>query len=221
MKSCSSAKTSAHAADKSGQNGQPSHRISSIRLDGVNALIMASGHAATDPRIYKQASSLRCLGANVTIAATLERGEPQKMRVLTVRKASSRLMRFLWQPWRCLWRAWRQRPDIIHLHDVEMLIILPLAKLRWPRGRFVYDVREDFANLMLIRDWIPGWVKPSVRVLMNALEKALAWFADALVSVTPPLAAKFDHKNKIVAYNFVSRRVLRPGGQDKARASAA
>lgn len=186
-----------------------------VRLDGVNVLIMASGHEATDPRIYKQASSLQGLGANATIVATLERGTPREIKVLTVQKPSSRRMRFLWQPWRCLRTAWRQRPDVIHLHDAEMLITLPVAKLRWPRCRFVYDVREDFANLMLIRDWLPQWVKPSVRVLTNALEKALASLADGLVSVTPPLAEKFNHKNEIVAYNFVSREFFEQA--DRAR----
>lgn len=144
------------------------------------------------------------MGADVTVVATLEQGDPDGVNVLTVRKPSTRLMRFLWQPWRCLLRAWLHHPDLMHLHDVETLIILPVAKLRWPSCRFVYDVREDFANLMLIRDWIPDRIKPIVRVLMNALEKAFASFANALVSVTPPLADKFSHQNKIVAYNFIS-----------------
>jgi glycosyltransferase involved in cell wall biosynthesis len=215
MKSCSSAKAIVQAAAKSWEDTQISHHPPIVRLDGVNVLIMASGHEATDARIYKQASSLQRLGAKVTVVATLEQGNPHEVRVLTVRKPSSRLIRFLWQPWRCLRTSWRQRPDIIHLHDAEMLIALPLAKLRWPRCRFVYDVREDFANLMLIRDWIPGWVKPAVRVLTNALEKRFAWFADALVSVTPPLAEKFDHRIKIVAYNFVSHEFFEQADETK------
>ena len=48
---------------------------------------------------------------------------------------------------------------------------LPLAKLWWCAAKFVYDVHEDFANLMLIRDWLPYWAKPSVRLLTNAAEK--------------------------------------------------
>jgi glycosyltransferase involved in cell wall biosynthesis len=219
MKNCSSAEAIVQAAKKSWEDHSISHQLSHqpsvVRLDGVNVLIMASGHDATDPRIYKQASSLQRLGAKVTVVATLERGNPREVRVLTVRKPSSRLMRFLWQPWRCLRTAWCQCPDITHLHDAEMLIALPLAKLRWPRCRFVYDVREDFANLMLIRDWLPQWVKPTVRVLTNALEKGFAWFADGLVSVTPPLADKFNHRNKVVAYNFVAREFFNQADEVK------
>jgi glycosyltransferase involved in cell wall biosynthesis len=174
-------------------------------LSGVNVLVMTSGHEATDHRVYaKQALSMYKLGANVTVVGKLERSAPGAVPVLTMPGPSSRWMRFLWQPWRCLWNARRQDADIIHFHDAEMLITLPLAKLWWRRSKFVYDVHEDFANLMLIRDWLPAWAKPVVRVALNKVEKVLALLADGIVGVTPPLAEKFPNRNKIVAYNYIS-----------------
>jgi glycosyltransferase involved in cell wall biosynthesis len=94
------------------------------------------------------------------------------------------------------------RPDIVHFHDAEMLAVLPIARLLWPRARFVYDVHEDFANLMLVRDWLPGPVKPLVRTLTSGCERALARLAHGIVSVTPPLTNRFPHRAKAVAYNF-------------------
>ena len=126
------------------------------------------------------------------------------MDVLVVPKPSSRLTRFLLQPWRCLWTARRVHADIIHLHDAEMLCTLPLAKLWWRRSKFVYDAREDFANLMLIRDWLPRWVKPVVRLGFEVAEQGFVSLADGLVSVTQPLAEKFNNRKKVVAYNFAS-----------------
>jgi glycosyltransferase involved in cell wall biosynthesis len=179
---------------------------STALLTGVKVLVITSGHEATDHRVYaKQALSMNKLGANVTVVGKLERSTPGAVPVLILPGPSSRLMRFLWQPWRCLWTARRQDADIIHFHDAEMLITLPLAKLWWIKSKFVYDVHEDFANLMLIRDWLPAWVKPIVRVVLNRIEKGLALLADAIVGVTPPLAEKFPNRNKIVAYNYVSR----------------
>ena len=67
----------------------------------------------------------------------------------------------------------------------------------------MYDVHEDFANLMLVRDWFPEWARPAVRAATELLEKALAGLADGIVAVTPPLADKFRHRNKAVVYNFV------------------
>ncbi|MGH7847682.1 MAG: glycosyltransferase, partial [Candidatus Binatia bacterium] len=181
---------------------QPAHRRA-LPLQDLDVLIVTSGHEAMDQRIYaKQACSLRQFGANVTVVGSLERGSPGTVPVLTVRKPASRLTRFLWQPWRCLWTARRLNPDIIHFHDLEMLITLPVAKLWWRRSKFVYDVHEDFGNLMGIRDWLPSSVKPLVRRLTNTVEKSLASVADAIVGVTPPLTAKFRNPSKITAYNY-------------------
>ena len=168
-------------------------------------LVVTSGHEATDHRVYaKQALSLREFGANVTVVGSLEHPIPGKVPVLNVSRPGSRLTRFLCQPWRCLWAARKLDADIIHFHDLEMLATLPVAKLWWRGTKFIYDVREDFANLLLIRDWLPGWVKPFVKTLTDGVEKALALLADAIVGVTPPLAEKFPNKDRIVAYNYIS-----------------
>lgn len=178
---------------------------SSALLKGLKILVITSGHEATDPRIYaKEACSLRRLGADVVVVGKLENGTATEVTVLKVPKPSARWVRFLWQPWRCLWAARRLSPDIIHFHDAEMLAILPVAKLWWRRSKFIYDVHEDFGNLMLVRDWLPSWAKLVVRVLTNTIEKGLASFADAIVGVTPPLTDKFRNKNRITAYNYNS-----------------
>ena len=179
---------------------------SKVRLDKVKVLVITSGHEATDHRVYaKEACSWRHLGATVTIVGHFEHGVPEKVTSLRIKTPSSRLVRFLWQPWRSLWAARRLNADIIHFHDPEMLVTLLVAKFWWFRTRFVYDVHEDFANLMLVRDWLPSWVKPLVRVLTNTMEKSLASLADAVVGVTPPLTDKFGHSHRIVAYNYPAR----------------
>jgi glycosyltransferase involved in cell wall biosynthesis len=174
-------------------------------LEGVRVLILTSGHDVSDPRIYtKQARSLRQLGAEVTITGAVSKSAPTDVNILPVSKAASRLVRFLWQPWKCLWRARRERCDIIHVHDAEMLAVLPAAKLHWPRAKFVYDVHEDFANLMLIRGWLPSWVKPTVKFFVDLVEKTLARLADGIVGVTPPLTDKFANPHRTTAFNYTS-----------------
>ena len=174
-------------------------------LEGLRVLVLTSGHDVSDPRIYvKQARSLRRLGAHVTIAGAVYKTAPTDVKVLPVSKAPSRLVRFLWQPWKCLWQARRERCDIIHVHDAEMLAVLPAARLRWPRARFVYDVHEDFANLMLIRGWLPGWIKPVVKFAVDLVEKTLAKLADGIVGVTPPLTGKFTARHSATAFNYTS-----------------
>ena len=175
-------------------------------LKGVNVLVITSGHSVTDHRIYgKLTCSLKRMGANVILVGYLERGVLDDVEVIEVPKPSSRFVRFLWQPWRCLWKSRNFHPDIVHFHDAEMLMTLPIAKLFWPRCKFVYDVHEDFANLMLVRDWFPSWLKGIVCNLTELVEKRLASLVDAIVGVTPPLTQKFKSRHKITAYNFVSQ----------------
>jgi glycosyltransferase involved in cell wall biosynthesis len=179
------------------------------RLSGIRVLVLTSGHEALDGRVYaREAQSLHRMGADVTVVAKLTRGTPAGARVVPIAAPSSRLARFLVQPWRCLWAARHFRPDIVHFHDPEMLATLPLAKLWWPCSKFVYDVHEDFATLMLIREWFPKPFRPMVRALTDSVEKGLARLADGIVGVTPPLAEKFGHRHKTVVYNFVPEDFL-------------
>ena len=94
------------------------------------------------------------------------------------------------------------RPDVVHFHDAEMLAVLPLARLWWPKAKFVYDVHENFAELMMIRDWLPDPLKPIARALTAGCERSLSRLAHGIVAVTPPLAASFPHSKKTSAMNF-------------------
>ena len=86
-----------------------------------------------------------------------------------------------------------------------MLVTLPVARAWWWRSRLVYDVHEDFPNLMAIRDWLPSPTKRPLRMLLEGGEKSLAMLAHAIVGVTAPLADKFWNRQRIVARNYVSR----------------
>jgi glycosyltransferase involved in cell wall biosynthesis len=57
---------------------------------------------------------------------------------------------------------------------------------------------------MLIRDWLPSGVKGTARVLIEVIEKKLSLMAHAVVGVTPALTARFQNRNKISAYNFIT-----------------
>jgi len=187
----------------------------------MRVLVLTSGHEALDARVYgREAKSVAAMGACVTVVGKMTRGTPGAVEVLPIPPASSRLTRFLLQPWRCLWRARKLSPDVVHFHDAEMLAILPVARLVWSKAKFVYDVHEDFANLMLTRDWLPGGLKPLVRALTDRCERALARLAHGIVAVTPPLALKFPHRYKVAALNFptpdffeTADQVVRPAGQ--------
>lgn len=186
------------------------------RSGETKLLVLTTGHEATDARIYvKQASQLQRLGIDVTVVGKLEYTRSGAVPVVVIPAPRSRWRRLVWQPWRCLWAARKLRADIVHFHDPEILIALPLAKLWWWRSKFVYDVHEDVANLILVRDWLPEWSKPIARRVIDGVEKAMASLADGVIGVTPPLTEKFGHRHKSVAYNFVAQEFFALSGNKK------
>lgn len=183
--------------------------VEHLPLEGVTVAVLTSGHEVLDSRVYgREALSLQRLGARVTVVGKLTRGTPGAVDVIRVSPPRSRLHRFLAQPWRCLRAARHLKPDIVHFHDAEMLAILPVARLVWPRAKFVYDVHEDFAHLMMIRDWLPRAFRPVARKLTDVSEKLLARLAHGIVSVTPPLTAAFPHRLRVSAMNFPTAEFL-------------
>ena len=89
-----------------------------------------------------------------------------------------------------LWKAWRLRADVYHLHDPELL---PWAVLfRWARRRpVIYDCHEFVAEDIRTKHWIP---RPLRRPLAAAFDRFERWAAgrlDAVIAVTGEMADQF------------------------------
>ncbi len=182
-------------------------------LEGLRVIMLTSGHEAMDSRIYgRLALSLKQMGADMKIIGRGQPGIKAGVEIIALRGSGSRLTRFFVRPWKCLFAINGLDPDIIHLHDAELLMILPFLKLFKPNARLVYDVHEDFAKLLLIREWLPERVRKAAGAALDILEKRLALLADGIVAVTQPLADKFPNHNRIAAYNFVSDEFFRRAG---------
>lgn len=189
-------------------------------LSGIKVLILTSGHDVTDHRVYhKQGRTLALLGATVTIVGKAPRGCPDDVNILPIPAGSSRMLRFLWAPWVCVWKARWHQAEIIHVHDAEMLMVAIPAKLWWRGSKFIYDVHEDFPCLLLIRDWLPEKLRPMAKVVAQLVEKTLALCADAIVAVTAPLARKFRNQTKVAIYNYPAAQFFDSAGESTVRPS--
>ncbi len=183
--------------------------MTSNLLSGIKVLIVTSSHEATDHRIRdKEAASLAAAGASVTIIGAHSYGGEagDGIKIVRAPKATARLERFLRQPWRCGALASTLPADIIHLHDPELLQIVPWLRLRHRGARIIYDVHEDFPELVRIRDYLPGFCHVLMPRAVDLIEKNLARSVDAVIAVTPHLAVRFKNRCREALYNFPSRR---------------
>jgi len=100
-------------------------------------------------------------------------------------------------------RALKLRADIYHFHDPELMPIGLLLKLAGKK--VIYDVHEDVPRQILRKKWIHKAFRKPVSICVRLLESMTARMIDAVVTVTPTIAARFSYAKVIETRNYVRR----------------
>jgi glycosyltransferase involved in cell wall biosynthesis len=105
---------------------------------------------------------------------------------------------------RALGAALQTRADIFHFHDPELIGVGLLLKLLTHRP-VVYDIHENYPQVMLNRLWIPAGFRPAVAKGMNLLEWLAARIFDGVVVANEPTYGRFQRANRrpVLVRNFV------------------
>jgi glycosyltransferase involved in cell wall biosynthesis len=141
-------------------------------------------HHWDDPRITeRECASLAAAGYEVTLLVPgdvppdpwhgvrlvgLPR-RPRAARWLTSREILSELHRL--------------QPHVVHIHDPELLTLLPALRPLVPR--VVYDMHEYLSGAVGTKHYIPAAVRPAAAGLTAAAQRTLAALADGVVAVVP------------------------------------
>ena len=125
-------------------------------MTNIEIVLVSSGHQAIDHRVFdKEAVSLAKHFPRVrVVAGHLADGIVDGVQITALPPCRSRLARFAWRPLQCYLAARGHGKRLLILHDAELLFWAPLVKLLtgW---KIIYDVHEDFPQLLLRRRWIP------------------------------------------------------------------
>jgi len=145
---------------------------------------MTSVHQPFDGRIFhREARSLARAGYRVTLLApaAFAREEREGVTVIGVPRPARRWARPL--AWLRLYRlACRLRPAAVHIHDPELLLLLPFLRLGLgPGARLIYDAHEYFRDSIAVKQWIPPRLRPLVARAAGWAERLLAQRAHGLV----------------------------------------
>jgi glycosyltransferase involved in cell wall biosynthesis len=184
--------------------------------------LLTSVHQAFDTRIfYKEARSLAETGYAVTVIGQHDVNEiVEGVQIIGLPRPRNRLQRMVGLTWRVFWLGLRERADIYHCHDPELLLVGILLRLL-TRRRLVYDVHEDVPQQILTKDWIPRLVRRLVALLFDPLEKFLARACDGVIVATEGIASRFRRLNPVVVHNFpdvgipVDAGRVENGGKDR------
>jgi glycosyltransferase involved in cell wall biosynthesis len=177
-----------------------------LKRHGIRVAILSSVHEALDPRIFhKQARTLASAGFNVHLVAQHHRDETRDgVHIHALPALHARWERPL-QWVRLARHTHRLRPDVIHIHDPELLPLL-LALRRSTGAAAIYDAHEYYGDEIARRTWIPRVLRRSVARLTDVIETYAARRVEAVVAVNEHMAERFRRRGarSIAIHNFPS-----------------
>ena len=164
-------------------------------------------HPRGDTRIrVKEVGTLaQAFGEPVTLIVQDGKGdsveEGGRVRVIdTGPPPENRLARMTIGVWRMGRATLAARPQVAHFHDPE-LMILGFA-LKCLGYRVVYDAHEDVPRQMLVKFWLPAWVRGPVSWVMAGVEWLAGRVFDAIVAAEPEIAKRFPPAKTVLVQNF-------------------
>ena len=160
--------------------------------------ILTSVHPVFDTRIfYKEAKTLAEAGYDVTLIARHDKDETvDGIKIIALPKSKNRIWRIL-TGWKLLKLALRQKANIYHFHDPELLPLSILLKIL-TRAKVIYDVHEHYPNAILDKYWIPKFLRKIISKLFAFVEKLLVPFLNFVIYTTPIVGERYK-KMKILS----------------------
>lgn len=165
---------------------------------------ITTAHRALDDRIfYKECMALANAGYAVTLIGNHNKNEiVNGVEILSLPKPKNRFHRMFWLVFKVLFLALKQKADIYHFHDPELLPVGILLKLFSGR-RIIYDVHEDYEQKILSKEWIRKEIRKPISILFGFLEKLSSLFFDYIITADSHTRMKFNNSKSQVIANFV------------------
>lgn len=164
---------------------------------------VTTAHPVQDNRIFqKECRALAAAGFDVHLVAVAPQDQEiagVSIKALPLRRR--RLARMVLGPvdaWTALRRV---RPELIHVHDPELI---PLAVLwRLVRRRpAIFDAHEDLPKQVMGKAYLPPALRRTLAAAAVLLEGVAERCLDAVVAATPSISTKFRRRPAVLVQNF-------------------
>lgn len=165
----------------------------------VKVCHLTSVHPPFDTRIfYKEANTLRDAGYNVILIVPHESDElVNGIKILSVAKPRSRFERMFLTTWRVFRVAIREKANVYHFHDPELLPVgLVLKALGY---KVIYDVHEEYAKSILLSYYLQKHIGRVFARLTSLIEKFSSRFFDYIITATENILTNFSFHNSAIA----------------------
>jgi glycosyltransferase involved in cell wall biosynthesis len=163
---------------------------------------LTSVHTPSDTRIcYRECATLAQAGYDVVLVAPGSAPQlPPGVRFHGVPAPRNRLERMTRTVLSVYLAALRERADIYHFHDPELMGVGLLLRARG--SRVVFDVHEDIPSDIVDKPWIPKPVRTPIAAFSALALRGLDRGYSAIVAATPAIARRFRHRRTVVVCNY-------------------
>lgn len=144
---------------------------------------LSTVHPRNDIRIFnKECRALVEAGWDVHLVVADGLGDALHESILVHdigKRSDSRLVRILINTYYVMSVAIKLKPDIIHIHDPELLFAAGWALNK--KIKVVYDIHEDMRQQILLKKYIPKYFRKLVSVVYGIIEDAISSKLSALI----------------------------------------
>jgi glycosyltransferase involved in cell wall biosynthesis len=169
-------------------------------------LIVTSIHPDFDKRVWRHAASMARSGWRVDLVCPWDIADGtliDGVKLHTFRPCLLRTTRPVTVPIRVGKKLWPllKCADIVHFHDIDLLPWMSMLALKKP---IVYDVHENYPDEMLVRYWIPRYLRKILFYIVKYGQRAFARIIKNIVLVAPSQREDFNEKklNVIEVRNY-------------------
>lgn len=149
---------------------------------------------------------------DVTLIAIGDKSETIKgVKVIGVSKPKSFIHRFLYTIFRVFYLAVKEDAHLYHIHDAEMV---PFGIILSILGKpVIYDIHENTHDDILLKTWLPSWLKRSFATCYNLMLRVSANFMHfILVIADEKFVNRFfvSNQQSTIIQNFADLDQLKP-----------
>ncbi len=148
-------------------------------------------HSAFDDRIFhKECKTLVKSGYDVSLIVQHDKEEIiEGIKIIPLPKPKNRLNRMLFLPFKAYKLALKQKAEIYHFHDPELIFIGLLLKLKGKK--VIYDIHEDVPRQILTKPYLKKHILYIISYLFEKFENLFARRFDFLITATPHIRDRF------------------------------
>ena len=154
-------------------------------------------HRATDSRIFhKEARALHQAGYETHICGIHPRSETvDGIFIHEVQAFKSRWTRLIFGTIEIFIKAVKVRAHIYHIHDPELLSLVPLLRLMGKK--VIFDSHEDIPSQILIKDYLHPGIRFAMSRAASLVLKVTQKISSQIIAATEGVAKSFGSSSKI------------------------